>query len=110
MCSSDLGLLLAQHYPFTLSGVVMAGKLKVRLEMSQTENKHARLKITRTLLALLLATQLSGCQNTGGYVQTERSICRELARDLPSYSTKDTPETLESGARFIDVFNAVCPK
>jgi len=76
--------------------------------MNQTENKHARLKIVPTLLALLLATQLSGCQNTGGYA-TERSICRELARDLPTYSTKDTPETLESGARFIDVFYAVCP-
>jgi hypothetical protein len=78
--------------------------------MNQTESKHARLKIVPIMLALLLATQLSGCQNTGGYVQTERSICRELARDLPTYSTKDTPETLKSGARFIDVFNAVCPK
>ena len=87
----------------------MADKLKARLEMNRTESKHARLKIVPTMLALLLATQLSGCQNTGGYVQTERSICRELARDLPTYSTKDTTKTLESGARFIDVFYAVCP-
>jgi hypothetical protein len=35
-------------------------------------------------------------------------ICRELERDLPTYSKKDTPETLESGARFLDVFYAVC--
>jgi hypothetical protein len=41
--------------------------------------------------------------------ETSRTICRELARDLPTYSTKDTPETLESGARFIEVYNAVCP-
>jgi hypothetical protein len=27
---------------------------------------------------------------------------------LPTYSVKDTPETLESGAKFIDVFYAVC--
>lgn len=40
---------------------------------------------------------------------TERSICRELARDLPTYSRADTPETLASGARFVDVFRAVCP-
>jgi len=51
---------------------------------------------------------LNGCESTKGS-ETYRSVCRELARDLPTYSTKDTPETLESGARFIDVFNAVCP-
>ena len=40
--------------------------------------------------------------------ETLRTVCRELDRDLPSYSVKDTPATLESGARFVDVFNAVC--
>lgn len=30
------------------------------------------------------------------------------ARDLPTYSQSDTPETLETGARFMDVFDAVC--
>jgi hypothetical protein len=27
---------------------------------------------------------------------------------LPTYSVKDTPQTLESGAKFIELFNAVC--
>lgn len=52
---------------------------------------------------------LSGCGATN-QLETSRTICRELARDLPTYSVKDTPETLESGARFIDIYNAVCPQ
>ena len=40
--------------------------------------------------------------------ETNRVICRELDRDLPTYSKKDTPQTLESGARFIEVFESVC--
>ena len=40
--------------------------------------------------------------------ETSRTICRELERDLPTYSVKDTPATLESGAKFIDLFNAIC--
>jgi hypothetical protein len=43
----------------------------------------------------------------GGSV-TEGTICRELRRDLPTYSKDDTPETLASGAQFLDVFGAVC--
>jgi hypothetical protein len=39
---------------------------------------------------------------------TETAICRELRRDLPTYSRQDTPDTLASGARFVEVFNAVC--
>lgn len=50
---------------------------------------------------------LSACAVPTGS-ETSRTICRELERDLPTYSVKDTPETLEAGARFIDVFNAVC--
>jgi len=50
---------------------------------------------------------LSACQSTN-VLETSRTVCRELERDLPTYSVKDTPETLESGARFIDVFYAVC--
>jgi hypothetical protein len=52
---------------------------------------------------------LSGCGATSA-LETSRTVCRELARDLPTYSVKDTPETLKSGARFIDVYNAVCPQ
>lgn len=40
---------------------------------------------------------------------TERTICRELRADLPTWSSRDTPETLASGARFVAVFEAVCP-
>lgn len=55
-----------------------------------------------TMLSLLNACAVP----TGS--ETSRTICRELDRDLPTYSVKDTPETLESGAKFIDVFQAVC--
>lgn len=57
-----------------------------------------------TAITLLL---LSGCANISA-LETSRTVCRELARDLPTYSTKDTPETLESGARFLDVYYAIC--
>jgi len=50
---------------------------------------------------------LNGCQNLRSS-ETSRAICRELERDLPTYSVKDTPQTLESGAKFIELFNAVC--
>jgi hypothetical protein len=50
---------------------------------------------------------LSGCAAPHA-LETSRTVCRELARDLPTYSVKDTPETLEAGARFIDIFSAVC--
>lgn len=57
--------------------------------------------------ALLLTILLAGCQTVAGS-ETNRVICRELDRDLPTYSKKDTPQTLESGARFIEVFESVC--
>jgi hypothetical protein len=44
-----------------------------------------------------------------GTTETERTICRELARDLPTYSTRDTDATKEAGVRFLTVFRAVCP-
>jgi hypothetical protein len=52
---------------------------------------------------------LSGCGTMGGS-ETERTICRELRMDLPTYSSQDSEETLASGARFLDVFAAVCPE
>jgi hypothetical protein len=62
----------------------------------------------RTLLAAsLLVMLLTACASTGGS-ETERTICRELRADLPTYSRRDTPETLESGARFVGTFEAVC--
>jgi hypothetical protein len=57
---------------------------------------------------VLLLALLTGCASQVVSVPTERAVCRELARDLPTYSAKDTPETLESGARFIEVFESVC--
>jgi len=54
---------------------------------------------------------LTGCAGLAGSgtTETERAICRELRRDLPTWSQHDTPETLASGARFVAVFQAVCP-
>lgn len=54
-----------------------------------------------------MLTLLSACSATNGS-ETSRSICRELERDLPTYSRKDTFQTLQSGAKFIEVFYAVC--
>lgn len=60
------------------------------------------------LLMLVMFGLLTGCA-LAGTSATEATICRELRRDLPSYSTRDTPETLDAGARFVAVFEAVCP-
>lgn len=61
----------------------------------------------RGLAGLLALTLLSACAVPTAS-ETERAICRELRRDLPTYSAQDTADTLAAGARFIDVFNAVC--
>ncbi|WP_420344630.1 hypothetical protein [Paenirhodobacter sp.] len=61
-----------------------------------------------TLLGLLLLTTLLPSCAAQGASETERTICRELRRDLPTYSTRDTAETLQSGAQFIRTFNAIC--
>jgi hypothetical protein len=69
-----------------------------------------RYKMQQIGLGVLMVAALvllSGCANTSA-LETGQTICRELAMDLPTYSVKDTPETLEAGARFLDVFNAVC--
>lgn len=62
---------------------------------------------TRRGLMLMTGLLLSGCAQVGTS-ETEATICRELRRDLPTYSTRDTPETLDAGAQFLDVFAAVC--
>jgi len=59
------------------------------------------------LMTLGLLMILSGCADPTGSA-TSATICRELSRDLPTYSRSDTPETLASGARFVGVFEAVC--
>lgn len=59
------------------------------------------------LLALTLLTLSTGCVPVATS-ETERAMCHELRADLPSFSTRDTAETLAGGARFITVFEAVC--
>lgn len=61
----------------------------------------------RRWMALMMMTMLSACA-TLTVSETERTLCRELRRELPTWSNQDTPETLASGARFIAVFEAVC--
>jgi outer membrane biogenesis lipoprotein LolB len=73
---------------------------------------HGRSRMRLTPPAALLAVMLlTACASTAPSATTEmeRVICRELARDLPTYSARDTAATLEAGARFLDVFAAVCP-
>lgn len=51
--------------------------------------------------------------------QAERSVCRELARDFPTWAYDGEPETVanrvdtevsvEEGLTFTEVFRAVCP-
>ena len=62
----------------------------------------------RITLALLAAMLLNGCASVATFGQTEATICRELRRDLPSYSARDTQATLDAGAKFIEIFEAVC--
>lgn len=62
----------------------------------------------RARLMLLIATlPLTACTQPGAS-ETERTICRELRADLPTWSRRDTPESLDAGARFVATFNAVC--
>ena len=75
-----------------------------------TTSRRVKSKMRLTVLAsmtVIMLTLLNGCAAQVNY-ETSRAICRELERDLPTYSTRDTPETLESGAHFLDVFDAVC--
>lgn len=62
----------------------------------------------RRMMLAMSAAALTGCASVPAGSGTERTVCRELRADLPTYSTADTAETLASGARFLDVFEAVC--
>ena len=58
---------------------------------------------------LMIVPLTTACAKKGGLgTETEDTICRELRRELPSYSSKDTTQTKEDGDRFLTVFNAVC--
>ena len=52
---------------------------------------------------------MSGCASMGGSV-TERALCDELRRDLPSWSRADTAQSRREGADFLDTFAAACPR
>ncbi|RRH70039.1 hypothetical protein [Falsigemmobacter faecalis] len=72
---------------------------------------RARAKLKRPPIGrglMLGAVMLSASCAMQGGSETERSICRELRADLPSYSRQDTAQTLEEGARFQLVFAGVC--
>lgn len=58
------------------------------------------------VIPVLLTT---GCASVAGS-ETERTICRELRRELPTLSSKDTQRTKEEADRFFEVFEAVCGK
>jgi len=60
------------------------------------------------VLMATLAVSTSAC-GIVGISETERTICRELGRVLPSYSSQDTLQTREEGDRFLAAFYAVCP-
>jgi hypothetical protein len=60
------------------------------------------------MMLLMAAMLLQGCAKPVAS-ETSAAICRELRLSLPSWSSRDTPETLASGARFIAVFEAACP-
>ena len=70
--------------------------------------RYATKPMLRAPLMMLALTPLASCAGLAGSA-TSDTICRELARDLPTYSAQDTPETLASGSRFVAVFEAVCP-
>ncbi len=69
---------------------------------------RARLKLGPMLPALSLLMILSACSPRLESSATETTLCREMRADLPTYSRKDTAETLKSGARFVTTFNAIC--
>ena len=73
----------------------------------QKPNKYRMPLTGRVVLTGITFLLLSACAVPSASV-TSNTICRELERDLPIYSVRDTAETLEAGARFIDVFYAVC--
>lgn len=58
------------------------------------------------LLMATLAMLTSGCAAT--VPSGTDAACDALRPHLPSYSTRDTDQTKQEGAQFLDVFQAVC--
>ena len=70
-------------------------------------------RVMLTGLAVMMLT--TACGRMGGSETdtpvasvSERTVCAELARRLPSWSRDDTEQSRIEGARFIDTFHAVC--
>ena len=59
-------------------------------------------------LMVIAALSISACETSTGSA-TEHTICRELGRELPTYSPQDTDDTKSQGVRFLTVYRAVCP-
>ena len=72
-----------------------------------------RLKAGPIWRAAMLVLILTSCAAPGAFespkTETASTICRELARDFPTWAEDDTPESLAAAARFTLVFEAVCP-
>lgn len=79
-------------------------------ETQNAQTMCASARMMRAIAPMLtIAALTSGCASTVGS-ETERAICDELRRDLPTWSTQDTTESKRQGADFLDTFEAVCPK
>lgn len=65
------------------------------------------MKLSASLM-VITALLTSACATVESS-ETERAICRELRRELPTYSAKDTEQSKLEGERFFAVFDAVCP-
>ena len=60
------------------------------------------------LLALPSTILMASCAPTGSF--ETKAVCQELRVDLPSWSTRDTTQSREEGARFLLTFDSVCPQ
>jgi hypothetical protein len=60
------------------------------------------------MMLLTSAVLLTGCAKPVASETTD-AICRELRSVLPTWSQRDTPQSVDDGARFIAAFNAACP-
>ena len=58
------------------------------------------------LTALMLLNGCASGEKSG--TRTTEAVCDVLRGVEPSYSSRDTPETLEAGKRFLVVFGEVC--
>ena len=57
---------------------------------------------------VILALSTTGCGSTN-VSATEEAICGVLGAHLPTWSTQDTEQSKREGAKFLDVFDEVCP-